>query len=117
MKEFGLTVDFTIEVVLAELHAVRAKANRLGRPLRQLRRREAEVRATAVQWKAVIRGLRLPIGIWKVKDGHFHLAEQCFTLLICHRMTLILITNLLCTSVCVKLSLAEPRDKSEEIPH
>ena len=75
---FGLTVDFTIEVVLRELHAVWTEANRLGRPLRQLRRREAEMRAAAIQWKAVIRGLRLPVGIWKVKDGHFHLAEKCF---------------------------------------
>ena len=63
MRKFVLTINFAVEIALADSHAVGAEAGRLGRPLRELRRREADVRAVTVQRQAVVGGLRLPVGV------------------------------------------------------
>ena len=63
-----LTVNFAVEVVLADSHSVGTETGRLGRPLRELRRREADVRAAAVQRQTVVGGLRLSVGVVHLRE-------------------------------------------------
>ena len=62
-----LTVNFAVKVVLSDSHAVGTETGRLGRPLRELRRREANVRTASIQRQAVVGGLRLSVRVVHLK--------------------------------------------------
>ena len=59
----SLTVNFAVQVVPGELHPQRAEAGGLGRPLGQLRSRQADVGAASVEGEAVVDGVRLAVGV------------------------------------------------------
>ena len=64
-----------IEKILSQLHSIGAGAGRLGRLLRDLGRGQTDVGAAAIQGKAVVVALRLPVRMVNVNHHRDLLLE------------------------------------------